>query len=115
YAGRYHAGAQPRLKSAADADATVAADPGTRREVTQLEKSKRTERAPLLFDLTSLQREANTRFGFSARRTLAAAQRCYEEPKVLTYPRKSSRLLPTDMTPEIKPIASLLGSVREYA
>ena len=62
------------------------------------------ERAPLLYDLTSLQRDANTRFGFSARRTLAAAQRLYEEHKALTYPRTNSRFLPRDMVGEIKPI-----------
>ena len=45
----------------------------------------------MLYDLTSLQRDANTRFGFSARRTLAAAQRLYEEHKALTYPRTNSR------------------------
>ena len=49
--------------------------------------------AQLLYDLTSLQRDANTRFGFSARRTLAAAQRLYEEHKALTYPRTNSRFL----------------------
>src|SRR5262245_16781048 len=52
--------------------------------------------APPLFDLTSLQREANRRFGWSARRTLGAAQRCYEAHKVLTYPRTDSRCLPSD-------------------
>jgi DNA topoisomerase-3 len=110
YEGRFHAGAQPRLKSAAEADAIVAAVRGKRGEITKVDKSKRTERAPLLFDLTSLQREANTRFGFSARRTLAAAQRCYEEHKVLTYPRTSSRYLTSDMVPEIKPTAAQVGS-----
>jgi DNA topoisomerase-3 len=64
----------------------------------------------MLYDLTSLQREANTRFGFSARRTLGAAQRLYEEHKALTYPRTNSRYLTTDMAPEIKPIAELLGA-----
>ena len=73
------------------------------------------ERAPLLYDLTSLQRDANTRFGFSARRTLAAAQRLYEEHKALTYPRTSSRYLTTDMVPEIKPTAELVGGRPEYA
>jgi DNA topoisomerase-3 len=61
YAGRFHAGTQPRLKTAAEAEAIVAAVQGRRGEITKLEKSKRTERPPLLFDLTSLQREANTR------------------------------------------------------
>src|SRR5690242_8643394 len=107
---RYHAGAQPRLKTAEEAAAIVAAVRGKRGEITKLEKSERKERAPLLFDLTSLQREANTRFGFSARRTLAAAQRCYEEHKVLTYPRTSSRYLTSDMVAEIKPTAAQVGS-----
>lgn len=54
------------------------------------------ESAPPLFDLTSLQREGNRRFGWSARRTLSAAQRCYDRHKLLTYPRTASRCLPTD-------------------
>ncbi|MFQ5697611.1 MAG: DNA topoisomerase [Myxococcota bacterium] len=54
------------------------------------------ETAPPLFDLTSLQREANRRFGWSARRTLSAAQRCYEAHKLLTYPRTDSKALPND-------------------
>jgi DNA topoisomerase-3 len=110
YEGRFHAGAQPRLKSAEEAAAIVAAVRGRRGEITKLDKTERRERPPLLFDLTSLQREANTRFGFSARRTLAAAQRCYEEHKVLTYPRTSSRYLTSDMVPEIKPTAAQVGS-----
>lgn len=52
--------------------------------------------APLLFDLTSLQKEASNRFGFSARRTLQLAQECYEKHKVLTYPRTDSKYLPDD-------------------
>jgi len=54
------------------------------------------ESAPPLFDLTSLQREANRRFGWSAKRALGAAQRCYEQHKILTYPRTDSRCLPED-------------------
>jgi DNA topoisomerase III len=114
YEGRYHAGAQPRLKSAEAAQAIVEAVRGARGEITKLEKTKRKERAPLLYDLTSLQREANTRYGFSARRTLAAAQRCYEEHKALTYPRTSSRYLTSDMIGEIKPTAGHVGRRDEY-
>ena len=80
-----------------------------RATITKLEKTTKKERAPLLYDLTSLQREANTRFGFSARRTLAAAQRLYEEHKALTYPRTNSRFLTGDMVGEIKPTAALVG------
>jgi DNA topoisomerase III len=115
YAGRFHAGAQPRLKTAAEAEAIVAAVRGQAGTITKLEKSTKKERAPLLYDLTSLQREANTRFGFSARRTLAAAQRLYEEHKALTYPRTNSRFLTGDMAGEIKPTAELVGKRREYA
>ncbi|HWC85502.1 MAG TPA: DNA topoisomerase 3 [Solirubrobacteraceae bacterium] len=115
YEGRYHHGATPRMKTAEEAAAVVAACAGQTGEITKLEKSERKERAPLLYDLTSLQRDANTRYGFSARRTLAAAQRCYEEHKALTYPRTSSRYLTGDMVGEIKPTASLVGQQPEYA
>ncbi len=115
YVGRFHEGSNPRLATAAEADAIVEAVRGRQGEITKLETTTRREKAPLLYDLTSLQREANTRFGFSARRTLAAAQRLYEEHKALTYPRTSSRFLSSDMIPEIKPIAELVGSSREYA
>jgi DNA topoisomerase III len=115
YGGRYHAGAQPRLTSAEEATAIVEAVRGRQGTITKLEKTTRKERAPLLYDLTSLQRDANTRFGFSARRTLAAAQRCYEEHKVLTYPRTSSRYLTTDMVAEIKPTVEHVAANRDYA
>src|SRR3954454_1351382 len=115
YEGRYHAGAQPRLASAEEATAVVEAVRDGRGTITKLEKTTRKERAPLLYDLTSLQREANTRFGFSARRTLAAAQRLYEEHKAPTYPRRSSRYLTSDMVPELKPIAGRVGRRAEYA
>src|SRR5262249_52991204 len=95
YVGRYPQGSGPRRATADEAQAVVDAVRDGRGEITKLEKTKRSEKAPLLYDLTSLQREANTRFGFSARRTLAAAQRLYEEHKVLTYPRTSSRFLPS--------------------
>jgi len=115
YAGRYHQGAQPRLATAQEAEAIVAAVRDQPGEITKLEASTRKERPPLLYDLTSLQREANTRFGFSARRTLAAAQRLYEEHKALTYPRTSSRFLTSDMAADIRPTAELVGHNREYA
>ncbi len=115
YEGRYHDGANPRVKSAEQAAALVAACEGQSGEITRLEKSERKERPPLLYDLTSLQRDANSRFGFSARRTLAAAQRLYEEHKALTYPRTNSRYLTGDMIGEIKPVARLVGGQREYA
>jgi DNA topoisomerase III len=115
YEGRYHLGANPRLKTAEEAAAIVEACRGQAGEITKLDKSERKERPEFLYDLTSLQRHANRRYGFTARRTLAAAQRLYEEHKALTYPRTNSRFLTGDMIPEIKPIARLLGDQSEYA
>ena len=66
------------------------------------ESKPSTQLSPLLFDLTSLQREANGRFGFSARNTLGLAQALYEKHKVLTYPRTDSRALPEDYLSTIK-------------
>jgi len=115
YEGRYHAGANPRIKTAAEARAIVEACEGQTGEITKLEKSERKERAPLLYDLTRLQSDASSRYGFTLRRTLAAAQRLYEEHKALTYPRTSSRYLTSDMIGEIKPIARLVGERADYA
>ena len=67
------------------------------------------ESAPPLFDLTGLQREGNRRFGWSARRTLNAAQRCYERHKVLTYPRTDSRALPKDYRSVVDEVFDLLA------
>ena len=66
------------------------------------ESRPKTELSPLLFDLTSLQREANGRFGFPARMTLSLAQALYEKHKVLTYPRTDSRCLPEDYLEQVK-------------
>jgi len=64
--------------------------------------------SPLLFDLTSLQREANARFGFSAKTTLSIAQALYEKHKVLTYPRTDSRCLPEDYLPTVRETLTIL-------
>ncbi len=66
------------------------------------ESKPATQLSPLLFDLTSLQREVNGRFGFSARMTLQIAQALYEKHKVLTYPRTDSRALPEDYVGTVK-------------
>jgi DNA topoisomerase-3 len=67
-----------------------------------------TQLSPLLYDLTSLQREANSRFGFSAKSTLGLAQALYEKHKVLTYPRTDARALPEDYLPTVKATLSML-------
>jgi DNA topoisomerase-3 len=114
YEGRFHEGAKPRIATAEEAEAIVADCVGKQGTITKLEKKEQREKAPMLYDLTTLQREANNRYGFSAKRTLAAAQRCYEEHKALTYPRTNSRYLPSDMVAEIKPTAELVGHNSEY-
>jgi len=72
------------------------------------------ESAPPLFDLTSLQREANRRFGWSARRALSAAQRCYERHKVLTYPRTDSRCLPEDYRETVDEVLAAYASAADH-
>ncbi len=115
YEGRFHAGANPRIKTAEEATAVVADCEGQTGQITKLAKSEQKQRPPLLYDLTRLQSDASSRYGFTLRRTLAAAQRLYEEHKAITYPRTSSRFLPSDMINEIKPIARLVGERAEYA
>lgn len=70
--------------------------------VTSVEKSRKTTMSPGLYDLTELQRDANQKFGFSAKETLNIMQRLYENHKVLTYPRTDSRFIGTDVVPTIK-------------
>ncbi len=70
--------------------------------VTEIKRSPKKTQAPLLYDLTELQREANRRFDLSAKDTLNIMQRLYENHKVLTYPRTDSRYLSSDILPTIK-------------
>jgi DNA topoisomerase-3 len=112
YSGRYLGGKRIKEEDAKTIVAETTGRPGT---ITKLEKKAEREAPQLLYDLTSLQRHANTLFGFSARRTLAAAQKLYEEHKAITYPRTNSRFLTSDMIGEIKPTAALVGRHERYA
>jgi DNA topoisomerase-3 len=96
------------------ADAIVAKVSGQDGTIEKVERKEQSERAPLLYDLTSLQRDANRRYGFSARRTLQAAQSLYESKKAITYPRTSSRFLSGDMVPQLKPTAATLQPIEDY-
>ncbi len=78
------------------------------------ESKPTTQLSPLLFDLTSLQREANGRFGFSAKTTLSLAQTLYERHKVLTYPRTDSRHLPEDYPATVRQTLQELQGVGAY-
>ncbi len=97
-----HARAE-RLWNKALADAIKGRCTGKPGIVEEVRKPKK-ESCPLLFDLTSLQREASNKFGFSARRTLQIAQSLYEGHKALTYPRTDSRYLPEDYVPTVQDV-----------
>ena len=102
-----------RLWSKAAAESIVAACRGKSGHVTE-ESKPSTSIAPALFDLTSLQREANGRFGFSAKNTLGLAQALYEKHKVLTYPRTDSKCLPEDYLGTVKQTLDSLGELNNY-
>ncbi len=103
-----------RIWTAGDAEAVAAACRAGPGIVTE-ETKPSTQASPLLFDLTSLQREANGRFGFSAKNTLSIAQALYERHKVLTYPRTDARALPEDYIPTVKKTMQMLAEERDYA
>ena len=107
-------GQETWLKEAERAEEIVTKVSGKTGTVDSVERKEQSERAPLLYDLTSLQRDANRRFGFSARRTLQAAQSLYEGKKAITYPRTSARFLSGDLVPQLKPTAATLVDIPEY-
>ncbi len=102
-----------RLWAKPDADAIQARCLGKAGVVTE-ETKPSTQLSPLLFDLTSLQREANGRFGFSAKTTLSLAQALYERHKVLTYPRTDSRALPEDYLGTARSTLQTLSGFNAY-
>ena len=97
-----------RLWNAADAEAIAKAVLGQPASVTEESKPSTTS-CGALYDLTTLQREANSRFGFSAKTTLSIAQALYEKHKVLTYPRTDSRFLPEDYLAVAKQTAEMIA------
>ena len=114
YNGLWFEGDETRLKDGKRADEIVEKVTGKMGRVESVERKEHSERAPLLYDLTALQRDANRRFGFSARRTLSAAQSLYEGKKAITYPRTNSRWLSGDLVPQLKPTAETLVPIPDY-
>jgi len=96
-------------KNAANTSFAAVTDAGTV-QVTKVERKEITQAPPLPYDLTTLQKEANTRHGFSADKTLGIAQALYES-KLITYPRTGSRYISTDVMDEIP---ELIGSLKKY-
>ncbi len=102
-----------RLWDEARAEAIAAACFGKAGTATE-EAKPSTQMSPLLFDLTSLQREGNSKFGFSAKTTLSLAQALYEKHKVLTYPRTDARALPEDYVAVAKKTMEVLAGEAPY-
>jgi DNA topoisomerase III len=116
YDGLWHRGSTDRLTAAEQAETIATAVRDADALVVSVDRKPVREPAPMLYDLTTLQRDANSRFGFTADRTLAAAQACYEQHKVITYPRTSSRYLSGDLIAGLRSIARHVGAASpEYA
>jgi len=81
--------------------------------VTKAERKEKTEETPLLYDLTTLQKEANAKHGFTAEQTLEIAQKLYEK-KLITYPRTGSRYIPEDVFAEIPKLLAFIGTLPEW-
>lgn len=99
-----------KLSKKAEAEAIQKKCQGKVGKIITLETKPKTMERPLLYDLTELQREANRRYGYTAKETLDVAQKLYETHKVTSYPRTDSRHITTDMIPTLKP---LLESVKK--
>jgi DNA topoisomerase-3 len=115
YEGLWFEGDETRILNGERAESIAGKVAGAEGVVASVERKEASERSPLLYDLTSLQRDANRRFSFSAQRTLRAAQSLYESKKAITYPRTSSRYLSGDMVSLLKPTAATLEPIYEYA
>ncbi len=114
YVGRWFEGKDDRTPKREKAEAVATAASGAAATVESVKRTERRTRPPLLYDLTSLQRDANSRYGLSATRTLQAAQRLYEGSAagaVITYPRTRSQFLPADQIPTLKGIARSLTTI----
>jgi DNA topoisomerase-3 len=104
-----------RIDALPDAQKLADSLKGAQAKVKTVKKSKKKQAPPLLYDLTSLQRDANSKFGMTAADTLAVLQNLYEKKKVVTYPRTDSKCLSQDIFPTIeKRLASLPESYDQY-
>ncbi|MDR2525782.1 MAG: DNA topoisomerase III [Oscillospiraceae bacterium] len=108
---------QSRLSQRESAEALRSGLAGKRATVTELRREFRSVPPPAAYDLTELQRDANKKYGFSAKQTLAAMQSLYEIHKVVTYPRTDSRYIPQDVVPSLpeRLRAVAVGQYRETA
>ena len=115
YDGVWFKNKQNRLKEREAAEEIAEKVRGGTGVVKKAEKKIASEKPPLLYDLTELQRNANAKFGFTAERTLRAAQSLYEERKLITYPRTSSRYLSKDMVGTLEKRVEAVGALPDLA
>jgi len=115
YDGVWFKNKQNRLPEKEAADRIAEKVRGGTGTVRKAQKKTATEKPPLLYDLTELQRNANARYGFTADRTLRAAQALYEEKKLITYPRTSSRYLSQDMVGGLKERVEAAGTLPDLS
>lgn len=115
FIARWQFGKTHRLATRTLADRIVSRDKVGMVSVENIEEKRVREPPPLLFDLTSLQRTCNRRFGFSAQQTLSIAQQLYEEHKLLSYPRTDSRHLSKDLFSQLPEIFSAVGQCAAYS
>ena len=104
-----------RLSTESDANLVASACRGRIGVITEAQRKQTREKPPLLYDLTSLQRRANQRYGYSAQRTLQLAQDLYEKHKLISYPRTDARYLTPDQVGELPGILSGLSKLPVYA
>ncbi len=115
YDGVWFKNKQNRLPAQEAADRIAEKVRGGGGTVRKAQKKTATEKPPLLYDLTELQRNANARYGFTAERTLRAAQALYEERKLITYPRTSSRYLSRDMVGGLQKRVEAAGALPDLS
>ena len=115
YDGVWFKKKENRLSERESADRIAEKVRGGTGTVRKAQKKTAAEKPPLLYDLTELQRNANARFGFTAERTLRAAQALYEERKLITYPRTSSRYLSGDLVGGLKKRIEAAGALPDLA
>lgn len=113
YPGVYQDG--KRIQTEAEAQQIAEQVRGQGGKITKLEQKQVKEKAPALYDLTSLQREASNHFGWTAKKTLEVAQRLYEQHKLLTYPRTDSRWLTEDIGKCLPELLTNLAKMSVYA
>jgi DNA topoisomerase-3 len=115
YDGVWFKNKQNRLKEKEAAEEIAAKVRGGTGVVRKAEKREASEKPPLLYDLTELQRNVNAKFGFTAERTLRAAQALYEEKKLITYPRTSSRYLSKSLVGSLEKRVEAAGELPNLA